>query len=229
VERSVILREMPIMIAAAGALALLGLDGRIGRIDGLLLVVAFVGYLVFVLRAARQSPARVELEADYDTHERDEGIAPAAAPRWRNILLVIAGLAGLVVGGELLVRAAVYFARAAGVSDLVIGLTVVAVGTSLPELATSVIAAARREVDIAMGNIVGSNIFNVLAVLGLAALVAPLTVDRGLFRFEIPAMVVLSLALPLLARSGLRIGRLEGIGLVAVYVAFTVGLLVRAG
>jgi cation:H+ antiporter len=228
VDRGIILREMPIMLVAIGALALLALDGTVGRADGLVLVAGFVAYVVFVIRTARRASTAPELNAEYKEHEQAHGMEPAGTSKAWNVFLVLAGLVGLVLGGEALVRAAVFFARAAGVSELLIGLTVVAVGTSLPELATSVIAAVRKEVDIAMGNVVGSNIFNVLGVLGVAALVAPVRVDPALYRFEIPVVLVLSILLPVLARSGMRVGRVEGLLLVAGYVAFTVALVVRS-
>lgn len=140
----------------------------------------------------------------------------------------VVGLVALYYGAEWLVKGASRLAAAAGVGPLVVGLTVVSIGTSLPELATSVVAAIRREADIALGNAVGSNIFNLLPVLGVASVVAPLRADHALFAFEIPVMIAVAVAFPLLAATRRRLGRVEGAVLLAGYVAFVAVLLVRS-
>jgi cation:H+ antiporter len=184
--------------------------------------------MLYMLRAARRGSAPV-LEAEFQDFEQDSGMMPTGAGRGRDVLLILLGLVALVVGAELLVRAAVSLARAAGVSELVIGLTIVSVGTSLPELATSVVAAFRREADIAVGNVVGSNIFNVLAVLGIAPLVNPIAVASSLYDLEMWVMLAFSLLLPILCRSGLRLARVEGGLLVVGYAIFVSALIVRSG
>lgn len=219
--------EIPVMILVTGALAVLALDGRLGRTDGLFLLVGFGAYLWFVMRAAPKDPVT----------QWTDPAAPAggfvepsrsAAGRWRDIVLVALGLAALVVGAHLLVETATTFARAWGVPELVIGLTVVAIGTSLPELATSVLAAVRGQVDIAIGNVVGSNVFNILCVLGLSAAVRPLSIAPSLLRFEIPVMIGASLLLLPLAWSRLRLEWWEGGLLLLGYVAFTLVVLARS-
>ncbi|HEX2191411.1 MAG TPA: calcium/sodium antiporter [Longimicrobiaceae bacterium] len=225
VQMRLLHREAPLMVLAALTLPLLAWDGAITRLDGGLLAVAFLGYLAFVVRSARTEPPAVK--RDFEAFEEAEDRAPAGGSRLRDAGIAAAGLATLVVGAQMLVDAAVFFARAAGVSEVVVGLTVVAVGTSLPELATSVVAALRGEADIAMGNIVGSNIFNSLIILGSAALARPILLDRALFAFEIPAMVAISVIFPVLAYTRRTLRRLEGAFLVACYVAFTGVLLMR--
>ncbi|MEJ2502750.1 MAG: sodium:calcium antiporter, partial [Gemmatimonadota bacterium] len=145
----------------------------------------------------------------------------------RDLLLVVAGLAGLIVGAHLLVTSAVFFARMAGVSEVVIGLSVVAIGTSLPELATCAVAAYREESDIALGNAVGSNLFNLLSILGVAAAIRPMAVDPEILRFEIPAMILFAVLLVLLAWKGRVLGRVSGSILLAGYGVFTVLLVLR--
>jgi cation:H+ antiporter len=220
VQPGIIMREMPIMIAAAIALVALGADGTIGRLDAGLLLAGFLAFLLYMLAIARRGEPTPALETEFEEFEQEHGMVPARPNRARDLLLIAIGLVALVAGAELLVRSAVSFARAAGVSELLIGLTIVSIGTSLPELATSVVAALHREADIAVGNVVGSNIFNVLAVLGIAPLIHPIAVDRSLYSFEMWVMVGLSLALPVLARTGMRIARIEGMLLLAGYVAF---------
>ena len=227
IQARLILREMPIMIAAAIGLIALGADGIISRLDGLLLFAGLIAFVLYMLRAARLGAAPL-LEAEFQEYEEETGMIPTGAGRGRDLLLIGAGLVSLVIGAELLVRAAVSFARAAGVSELVIGLTIVSIGTSLPELATSVVAALRREADIAVGNVVGSNIFNVLAVLGIAPLVQPVAVAGSLYDFEMWVMLAFSVALPILCRSGFRLARIEGALLVVGYVAFLWALVARS-
>jgi cation:H+ antiporter len=224
VKPGIVFREMPIMIGAAAALVALGVDGSISRIDAGLLLLGFAGFMFYVLRAGGRE-AQPELEREFAEFESKE-IGNGAPNLVTDGLLVLAGLAALVGGAELLVRAAVAFARAAGVSELTIGLTIVAVGTSLPELATSTVAAFRKEADIAVGNIVGSNIFNVLAILGIAPLIRPIAVDASLYNRDMWMMLGLSLLLPLVARAGYRIGRVKGAVLIASYVGY-IALIIR--
>ncbi len=226
VEMRLITREMPFMIGASVLLPLLALDGGVSRVDAAILLVGFAAYLLFVMRAAREEPP--QSSSEYDEFESARGMATARANRLRDAALATIGLGVLLVGAHLLVESAVFFARKVGLSELVIGMTIVAVGTSLPELATSAIASYRKQADIAVGNIVGSNIFNILAILGIAGLVRPLPLPSSVLGFELPVMIALALALPVIARTGMRIGRLEGFVLLVAYVAFTIALLARA-
>ncbi len=227
VEMRLITREMPVMLLATLGFLVLALDGTLSRLDASVFLAGFAAYLLLMFRAARSEPSLIESE--FAGFEEAEELVEREPHYLRNTLLIGLGLMALVGGAQLLVAAAVFFARSLGISELVIGLTVVAVGTSLPELATSVVAAFRGEADIAVGNIVGSNIFNILLILGVAPLVRPLAVDQALYTFEIPVMVAFALLLLLFGRTGLRVVRWEGALLLAGYVAFMVTLLVRAG
>lgn len=216
----VIRREVPIMIGVSLLLVGIVWDGVIGRIDGALLLSGLIAYTGLTVRAARSAKAALaEQEYDEDFHVG----APGAG---RSVALVVLGLAVLIGGSHLFVTGAVEIARHWGVSDVVIGLTVVAMGTSLPELATSLVAALRGHSDVAIGNVVGSNIFNMLGILGLVALVHPIDAT-GLSRIDLGMMVTTAVALLPVARSGGRVNRVEGAILLAVYVAYTVWLVAR--
>jgi cation:H+ antiporter len=220
-------RGIPLMIAASLALAVLVVDGRLGRAGGVFLLLALIGYFTYLLRSSDDELP--EVREEFDRHQRARDCCPRDESRLWNVGLAATGLLLLAVGAHLLVAAATVFAGHIGLSDLVVGLTVVAVGTSLPELATSVLAAFRREADIAVGNAVGSNVLNILGVLGPAALLQPLAIAPSLLRFELPVMIVVSMLLLPLAWTRLRIERWEGALLIAGYVAFVGLLLARSG
>ena len=211
-------REAPLLVLVSVAFGWLAWDGWIGRIDALLLLTGFAGYLAFVLGAARREAAGIE--AEFDEFEAEEALAPRGERGWVDVALMAAGLATLALGAHALVTGAVGLARAFGVSELVIGLTIIAIGTSLPELATTALAAARREADIAVGNIVGSSLFNLLCILGAASAVRPLRVAPGLLTFEIPVMIAAAVLLLPFAWTRLRLERWEGALLLAGYLAF---------
>lgn len=219
VASSLVRREIPIMVAAAVAVPAIAWDGTMTRVEGLFLLLAFGAYLWAAVALGRRAPA--EEMREYHEYEEAQGLEPSGEPLLTDALLVAAGIVALAVGAHFTVTSAVSFARAAGISELLVGLTVVAVGTSLPELATSVLAALRKQPDIAVANVVGSNIFNVFLILGASAALRPLAVDPSLMRFEIPALVALSLLLVPFAATGATIRRWEGAVLLAAYVAFT--------
>jgi cation:H+ antiporter len=224
-ELRLLAREAPLMVGVSVVVAIMMVDGVVGRGDGVLLLVGFAGFIWFVLRAAPQEPRAVA--AEYVQYE-DKQRALEGGTDGRDILLIAVGLAGLIVGAQLLVMSAVYFARLLGISEIVIGMTVVAIGTSLPELATCVVAAFRSEPDIALGNAVGSNIFNLLSILAIAALLRPIPVTADVLEYEIPAMLLFAIVLVPLAWKGRVLGRPSGALLVAGYILFTVVLLGRA-
>lgn len=214
----ILLREIPLMVAFSFLVGAAMLDGTLGRGDGILLLVGFVGFIAFVLYAAEGEPPEVAEEyLQYETERRGR----PAGRVWKELALVAVGLTGLLLGAYLLVASSVYFARVFGVTEVVIGITVVAIGTSLPELATCVVAALRSEPDIALGNAVGSNIFNLLSILGVSAVIRPVPVAPGVLRFEIPAMILFAVILVPLAWQGRVLGRGSGAVLVASYVLFT--------
>lgn len=225
VEAGVIRREIPVMIALTLVTGLLGLNMMVGRADATVLLVLFFAYLAVVLWSAKREPASVERSY------RELGHPPEGERTTRGLtlsgLLIVLGILVMVGAAQALVTSSVFFARALGMSELVIGLTVVAVGTSLPELATSVVAAYRKKSEIAVGNIVGSNVFNLCAILGASALVAPLPFPRSL-RVEYVIMLVISFLLLPLAKTHNAITRRDGILLLAAYVGFTALVLMRA-
>jgi len=199
-------RDTAVMMAAALALVPLFWTGQVGRLSGALLVGGLIAYLVLAYRRPGAMPP-------------DEDPTPVL-PLWQAILWVAAGLGALMLGARFLVDGAVNIARGFGVSEAFIGLTIVAVGTSLPELATSLIAALRRQSEIAIGNIVGSNIFNVLGILGMTALIAPIPVADRFPVFDLPVMIVVSAALTALLLLRPQIGRLAGVGLLVAYAGY---------
>ena len=200
-------RDTAVMMAAALVLVPIFAMAQMGRPAGLVLVAGLVAYLVWAYR----QPGDMEAE--------DVGV-PAPASALVSTLWVIGGLVALMVGARFLVDGAVNIARGYGISEAFIGLTIVAVGTSLPELATSLIAAFRRQSEIAIGNIVGSNIFNVLGILGVTALIAPIPVASRFLTFDLPVMIAVSLVLTALLLTRPVIGRGIGVAMLAGYVAY---------
>jgi len=227
IQRQLLRVDVPLMIGVSGLVLLLGLDGRIGRLDGLLLAAGLAGYLALSIRLGRREGGALAAAA------AASGVAPAAR-RSREVALdaglAVAGLVALVAGSRWLVDGAVALAVVLGADQLVIGLTVVAAGTSLPEVATSVTAARRGERDIAVGNVVGSNLFNLLAVLGLTSAAAPggVAVARAALAFDLPVMLLVALVCLPVFFTGRRVARAEGALFLAGYVAYTVYLVLHA-
>jgi cation:H+ antiporter len=224
VVRSRVVRlDVPVMIAMSVAFLLLSLDGTISTLDGALLLGALAVYVVRAILASRRSNA-----AGTQHDEAPDG--DATRPVWLDAVLVAVGVGMLVLGAGWLVDAATSIAGALGISDLVIGLTVVAIGTSLPELATSVIAVRRGQRDLAVGNVVGSNIFNIGSVLGLSAVISPggVPVDEAAIGFDIPFMVAVAIALLPIVFTGAAVARWEGGLFLAYYVAYTGYLLLAS-
>jgi cation:H+ antiporter len=202
-------RDTAVMMAAAVALVPIFAMGVMGRPAGALLVAGLAAYLVWAYRQSGSAP------------EEEDGAKPPAT-MLISLLWVAGGLAALMVGARFLVDGAVSIARDFGVSEAFIGLTIVAVGTSLPELATSLIAAFRRQSEIAIGNIVGSNIFNILGILGVTALIAPIPVSTRFLTFDVPIMIAVSAVLTFLLVTRPSIGRGIGLMMLVAYVAYVV-------
>jgi cation:H+ antiporter len=225
VAQQLIRLDVPIMIGVSGLMLLFGLDGKIGRSDGIILFLGAILYTIFLIYQGRkeQNP---EVQQQYENNcpERTEG-TPLV---WLiNLAYIVGGLGLLVLGSRWLVDSATAIARSIGVSELVIGLTIVAAGTSLPELATSVVASLKGERDIAVGNVVGSNIFNILAVLGLSAAVSPngVAVSNAILRFDAPIMIAVAIACLPIFFTGNVISRWEGIVFLGYYLAYTIYLI----
>jgi len=206
VDRAVLRRDGTVALAVAAICLGLALFDVIDRLTGALLVAGLVAYIYVTIR----HPACPDCPSP-----PDEDARPSRVPM--AILFSLAGLAMVIFGADLLVSAAVTLARSTGVSESVIGLTIVAVGTSLPELAASLVAAFRRQADIALGNILGSNIYNVLGILGTTAIVKPIDIPDDIAGTDIWVMVAATLLLLVFATTGRRICRLEGIGFLALY------------
>ncbi len=218
VERGLVRRELRLLLAVTVLFTILVWDGELGRSDAAVLVVIFVGFMIWTLKwSGRVSPLTPSLTP----------VSVEAGHRLRAILLggamALGGVLGLGVGGHLIVTSALDLASRIGASETLIGLTLVAVGTSLPELATTIVAAVRREDDLALGNIVGSNLFNLLAVAGPVGLYRPLRDMEGNIPSQMIAMVLLTilvLVMIVLGKSGL--GRRQGAVLLAAYVVIMV-------
>lgn len=210
VSRTLVRLDIPLMIGASLLVWLLSLNQQLGRLEGLALLCGLALYLFLIRRQARRQQRPLPATGQ------------PATRAWPQLLVLLAGLGLLIAGGHLLLDAAVDIAEGYGLSDRIIGLTIVAVGTSMPELATSLIAALRGQRDLAVGNVVGSCLFNLLGVLGLTALAAPqpLSISPNALTFDLPVMVgVAALSLPLFL-SGFRITRAEGIALLGLYLAY---------
>ncbi|MDH4069587.1 MAG: calcium/sodium antiporter [Ignavibacteria bacterium] len=218
--------DVPLMILLSLLVLLLSVDGSIGRIDGLVLVICLVVYVIFLFRQSRGEHLSAR-----DEDGPEKGRNGETKDSWMmNALLVIAGLSMLVVGSGWLVDGAVILAQRLGVSELIIGLTIVAAGTSLPEVVTSIVAVVRGERDIAVGNVVGSNMFNIMCVLGISGVIAPggIALPEAAIGFDIPVMIAVAFAcLPVFFTGGV-ISRLEGVFLLGYYAAYTLYLLLDA-
>jgi cation:H+ antiporter len=226
VSRQLIRFDVPLMIGISVVMFVLALDGRIGRVDGLIFFAGILTYIAWAIISSRRANQALIAEMGDDYVQR------ASSPKElvRDIVLVVGGLGLLVLGSDWFVDGAVTFAELLGVSDLVIGLTLVAAGTSMPELATSIIAAVRGERDIAVGNAVGSNIFNILSVLGLTAIVAPqgIPVADQALRVDIPIMLAVAVICLPSFFTGRLIARWEGLVFVGLYVAYAYYLYINA-
>ncbi|MCZ6726026.1 MAG: calcium/sodium antiporter [Acidobacteria bacterium] len=218
VSARVVRVDVPVMIGFSVLLWLLCFDGSLGRADGLLLLLLLVVYNVWLVTAARRDAAR-----------SGQSRLPAGKPS-SSIVFIVLGFVGIVLGAGWLVKGAVSLAQTFGLSELVIGLTVVAVGTSMPEIATSILAGLRGEQDIAVGNAVGSNVFNILMVVGLAASLSPraIQVHAAALTYDLPIMIIVAVACLPIFFIRYRIGRWEGLVFLFYYGAYTAHLILRA-
>ncbi|MEE8450088.1 MAG: calcium/sodium antiporter [Thermodesulfobacteriota bacterium] len=212
-------KELPILIAVSLLFYVLSLDLNIGLTDGFILLTVFTLFIVFAFITARK--------------EGNSGLAPPLPRLERGriggkakiLLAILAGMGALFVGGELLIRASISMAKEFGISEIIIGLTLVSLGSSLPELATAIVASLQKENDICIGNLIGSNIFNILFVGGLAAVVSPINVAKEQLTFYLPVMLVYTVSMMPLMKTGLVLKRWEGALLLATYVGFLIYLI----
>jgi cation:H+ antiporter len=219
--------DVPLMIVVSFLILGLAWDGAVGRVDGCILFGGLLAYIVWSIRLGRRESQEVVSELTAATAVPAE---PTALHIVRQFALILIGLGLLTVGSRLLVGGAVDVARLLGVQELIVGLTVVAIGTSLPELVTSVVAGLRGQRDIAVGNVVGSNLFNLLGVLGLSAIVAPdgIGVSAAALRFDVPVMIAAAVACLPIFLTGHLIARWEGGLLFGYYIAYTSYLILAA-
>jgi len=216
VSGRVVTREVPVMLVITALLLPLIWDLKITRLEGVAMLLVLVAYLWFVFWTTKDEDEEVLGEFAHFAEEA-VGLTPWAAAR--DLGLIFMGISGLVLGALAIRESAVVLAEAMGISELVIGLILVSVGTSLPELATSLVATMRNEADIAVGNIIGSNVFNIAAVLGITATVTPLSVSPEVLSIEFPAVMLMSVLLLPIVRANLTIQRAEGIVLLGTYLA----------
>ena len=212
-DRDMLKRDMPINIGITVLLGILLFDGNLSRLEALFLLLLLVAYMFLLIRSALKN--RVEAEE-------------TKVLSWaKSIVFIVLGVAAIIGGGQLVVNSAKTIALALGMSETLVGLTVVAIGTSLPELVTSVVAARKGDSGIAMGNVIGSNLFNILFILGMAGVIKPLTADAAFF-IDTGILLGISALMLLFAFTKRKISRVEGITCVLIYVAYTAYIIMRA-
>ena len=229
VARETIRRDIPLSLICAGLLMLLGIIGlgdktgmTLGHLDGVIFIVLFACYIIYMVRTAMKASKegkKVEIEGG-----SDEEIKLVSVPM--SMLFIIGGAIAIAVGGDVTVDAASRIASDLGMSQTLIGLTIVSIGTSLPELVTSIVAARKNEVDMALGNAIGSNIFNILMVLGIASAISPISIITENI-IDLCVLIVFTICAWIFSGTKKKIGRAEGLCMVALYAAYAVYIIVR--
>ncbi len=218
IQLSIIRKELPIMLGAVIIFYLMALNLSIDFWEGIIL---FTGIVLFIAYSVHQGIKEKQknrlVEKEYEEFLKGEN-----GKRIKFILLMAAGLILIIVGANLLIKSGIFIAHRLGVSEIIIGLTMLALGTSLPELAISTVAAYRNEPDISAGNVIGSNIFNIFFVIGVVAMIHPLSVEKSTLGFEFPAMLIFSILLVWMMKTHLTLSRIEGAILLALYVLFLI-------
>ncbi len=229
IKRDTEKKDIPFSIGITVIMLVLGIVGMaLGHVDGLIFIAIFIFYLLRMITTAMNKRSE---ETDGALKEKREGASLQAAlvapkPVWQSVLLIGIGIVGIILGGTWVVNGASAIALAFGLSQNLVGLTIVAIGTSLPELVTSMVAAKKGEVDLAMGNAIGSNIFNILFVLGIAASISPVGFDTENI-IDISILIGVSLIVWVFAKTGKKIGRKEGLLMIAIYAAYMVYICLR--
>lgn len=213
-------KEFPFSVICAGLLLVLGYFGMtLGRADGILLIVIFAAYLAYMVITAVKARRA-------DAQEDKEEDAYKILPIWKCVIFILGGALGIKFGGDFVVDGATVIATGFGLSQNLIGLTIVALGTSLPELVTSIVAAKKNEVDMAVGNVIGSNIFNILLVLGVASAISPIAfVMENII--DIVLLIVMSMIVWVMAWTKKKIVRTEGIAMLGIYAVYMVYICIR--
>ena len=225
IEKNTLLKEFPFSIICAGLLVVLGFLGMsLGRVDGIIFLVIFIVYLLWMIRSAKQARNAGDKleEAEEELVEEEIKILPM----WKCLLFIVGGMIAIKFGGDFVVDGASSIAAGFGLSQTLIGLTIVALGTSLPELVTSIVAARKDEVDMALGNVIGSNIFNILLILGVAAAISPITFLMENI-IDIVILIVMSLVVWIFAWTSKEINRKEGIMMLLMYAVYMVYICIR--
>ncbi len=212
-DKDVLNRDMPVNIGITVALLIMLVDGKLGRVDAIILLVLFAAYMFLLAKSAMKN--------------RDEEEAPKMYSWLKSIILSLVGLGAIIGGGQLVVNNAKTIAVNLGMGETLIGLTIVAIGTSLPELVTSIVAARKNEPGIAMGNAVGSSIFNILFILGITGVISPLTAESTFF-IDISVLIAISALMLFFAFTKRRTDRFEGAVCVLIYIAYTAYIIMRA-
>lgn len=229
-HKSVVKRDIPIMLGISLYLLLISINSVIGRIEGVTLFAGIILYTIFNYRVAVKESAEGINEEEILNELGVEEVEYITS-RKKQVILILIGICGVVFGAQLVVESAVNIMTILGVSEKFIGLTIVAFGTSLPELATSVVAAIRKEMDISIGNLVGSNVFNIMSVLGAASIVRPIPIPGGFFEsglvFDYIVMMFTSFLPWLMMRKDLTVTRSNGVVLLACYVGYLFYLIIR--
>lgn len=225
IEKNTLLKEFPFSIICAGLLVVLGFLGMsLGRVDGIIFLVIFIVYLLWMIRSAKQARnAGDKLEEEEEEFIEEE---IKILPMWKCLLFIVGGMIAIKFGGDFVVDGASAIAAGFGLSQTLIGLTIVALGTSLPELVTSIVAARKDEVDMALGNVIGSNIFNILLILGVAAVISPITFLMENI-IDIVILIVMSLVVWIFAWTSKEINRKEGIMMLLMYAVYMVYICIR--
>lgn len=224
IEKNTLMKEFPFSIVCAGLLVVLGFIGmKLGRVDGIILLVIFVAYLFWMIYSTKK--ARSEGDK-FETEEEEMAEEIKILPMWKCLLYIVGGMIAIKFGGDFVVNGASSIAAGFGLSQTLIGLTIVALGTSLPELVTSIVAARKNEVDMALGNVIGSNIFNILLILGVAAAISPVTFIMENI-IDIIILIIMSTVVWIFAWTSKKINRKEGIIMLLVYVVYMVYICIR--
>lgn len=214
VEKEILKREFPLSIIVTALLLIMSLiGGSVGMVDGLLLLAGFIAFVIYMVWSALKN--RTETREDVKV-----------LPMWRSLLYIVGGIIAIAYGGDLVVDSASDIARTFGLSETLIGLTIVSVGTSLPELVTSMVAAAKNESDLALGNVVGSNLFNILMILGLASTISPITVGMESI-YDMLVLMIASVGVMAMAWENKKIGRIGGLSMLIVYVVYLAYIIIR--
>lgn len=231
VSQQLVRVDVPIMIGVSVMLILMSLDGKLGLIDGAILLSCFFAYTFLVVKIAKKESKQVQQEYEKEFGSEKLSEKKSTSVLLGQIFLIVMGLVVLVIGARLFVESSISLARSFGISELVIALTIVAAGTSMPEVATSIMASIRGERDIAVGNVIGSNIFNIVAILGVSSLLAGqagLQVSKAVFDFDLPIMLAVAVACLPIFFTGHKISRWEGAVFLLYYIFYVVYLILKA-